>query len=356
MSWLYSRALVAEFLAATCSDGAPSAPWSLNPTPQAYCASDKMTDFCRLSRYEMTFAALTDAHGAELLMWYREASRARTSPPRAKGGGIEGERSGLWREMHRVICEIRPRYAYMENSPMLTSRGLDAVQRDLAESGYDAEWIVLGADDAGAPHVRKRIWILALDTHANRLQRPEHRGEHPRPEILAGGSPHGLDAGAGMADTQGAGFPPIRPAIGYEAEHTLPARGGADVADTYHGGVGWRSELPEGGKGAGDVAHPNSEREQQPGGGFPQSRGWTCHGGKNGNAANAHLPRRQKQRGGKSASEELAATECGRWCALNPAWVEWLMGWPPGWTALKPWGTGKYRRWQRWHSAFYANA
>ena len=78
-----------------------------------------------------------------------------------KGEGIGGARSGLWAEMHRIICEVRPRYAFMENSPMLTSRGLGRVLGDLAESGYDAAWCVLGAADVGAPHRRNRIWILA---------------------------------------------------------------------------------------------------------------------------------------------------------------------------------------------------
>lgn len=78
-----------------------------------------------------------------------------------KGAGINGERSGLWSEMARIISEIRPRYTFVENSPVLTSRGLGNVLGDLAEMGYDARWCVLGADDAGAPHRRKRIWILA---------------------------------------------------------------------------------------------------------------------------------------------------------------------------------------------------
>ncbi len=78
-----------------------------------------------------------------------------------KGAGIDGERSGLWGEMARVIREIRPRFAFVENSPMLTARGLHRVLGDLAEMGYDAKWCVLGACDAGAPHKRDRIWILA---------------------------------------------------------------------------------------------------------------------------------------------------------------------------------------------------
>jgi DNA (cytosine-5)-methyltransferase 1 len=78
-----------------------------------------------------------------------------------KGAGISGERSGMWREMARIICEVRPRYAFIENSPMLTTRGLDRVLSDLASMGFDARWGVLGAADVGAPHQRDRIWIVA---------------------------------------------------------------------------------------------------------------------------------------------------------------------------------------------------
>jgi DNA (cytosine-5)-methyltransferase 1 len=78
-----------------------------------------------------------------------------------KGAGIEGDRSGLWMEMARIIGEVRPHYAFVENSPMLTSRGLGVVLGDLAEMGFDARWGVLGAADVGASHLRERIWIVA---------------------------------------------------------------------------------------------------------------------------------------------------------------------------------------------------
>ena len=81
-----------------------------------------------------------------------------------KGAGIEGERSGLWTELHRVISELRPRFAFIENVPMLTIRGGGRVISDLAEIGYDAEWQIVGADDVGAWHRRKRIWIVAYPT------------------------------------------------------------------------------------------------------------------------------------------------------------------------------------------------
>jgi len=78
-----------------------------------------------------------------------------------KGAGIDGERSGMWKEMARVICEVRPKFVFVENSPMLTHRGIDRVLADLANMGFDAEWGVLGASDIGAKHHRKRIWIVA---------------------------------------------------------------------------------------------------------------------------------------------------------------------------------------------------
>ena len=75
--------------------------------------------------------------------------------------GIDGDRSGLWSEMARVICEIRPQYVFVENSPNLVIRGLDRVLGDLAKMGYDAKWGVLGACDVGYDHRRERIWIVA---------------------------------------------------------------------------------------------------------------------------------------------------------------------------------------------------
>lgn len=75
-----------------------------------------------------------------------------------KGVGIEGERSGLWTEMCRIIGEIRPKHILLENSPMLLTRGFGTVARDLAEIRYSLSWGIMGADDAGAWHKRDRFW------------------------------------------------------------------------------------------------------------------------------------------------------------------------------------------------------
>ena len=78
-----------------------------------------------------------------------------------KGAGITGERSGLWKEYARLIGEMRPRFVFAENSPLLRTRGLGVVLEDLASLGYNARWGVLGARDVGSPLVRDRMWILA---------------------------------------------------------------------------------------------------------------------------------------------------------------------------------------------------
>jgi DNA (cytosine-5)-methyltransferase 1 len=92
-----------------------------------------------------------------------------------RGKGIDGEKSGLWGEMARIIGEVRPKFAFVENSPMLTSRGLGRVLGDLSELGYDARWGVVSAADAifaaGDPcayHLRERIWIVATDAASKR--------------------------------------------------------------------------------------------------------------------------------------------------------------------------------------------
>ena len=81
-----------------------------------------------------------------------------------KGAGITGERSGMWKHMARIISEVQPKYVFVENSPMLTVRGLGTVFGDLSEMGFNAEWGVISAADIGAPHLRERIWIVAKDT------------------------------------------------------------------------------------------------------------------------------------------------------------------------------------------------
>ena len=90
--------------------------------------------------------------------------------------GLDGERSGLWSEFYRIICEVQPRYVLVENVAALLYRGLARVLGDLARSGYDAEWHMLQASDFGYPHERKRLFILAYPNTNRRIRirQPHH--------------------------------------------------------------------------------------------------------------------------------------------------------------------------------------
>lgn len=78
-----------------------------------------------------------------------------------KQGVKDGKQSGLWSEFARAIRDLRPRYVIVENVADLVARGLDIVLGDLAACGFDAEWRIVSAAEVGAPHRRRRIWIVA---------------------------------------------------------------------------------------------------------------------------------------------------------------------------------------------------
>ena len=141
-----------------------------------------------------------------------------------KKAGIDGERSGLWSEIVRTACEIRPRYILVENVSALLVRGIDTVLGDLAACGFDAEWECLPASAFGAYHNRDRVFILAhctgaspwvfqksrerwqsqlqhrrLDAHfacASRLERNDRFEDEPSVARMVDGVSSGLDIDA----------------------------------------------------------------------------------------------------------------------------------------------------------------
>lgn len=95
-----------------------------------------------------------------------------------KGAGIDGKRSGMWHHMARVVGEVRPRFVFVENSPMLVTRGLERVIGDLTALGYDTKWTVMGAADVGANHQRDRIWIVGKATNATSIRPHNKENKH----------------------------------------------------------------------------------------------------------------------------------------------------------------------------------
>lgn len=166
-----------------------------------------------------------------------------------RGEGLEGDRSGLWREQLRVYRDSGARWLFVENVSALVIRGLDRVLADLAALGCDAEWTTLRAADVGAPHRRERLFLLArrvsdperdpvrLEPERSRVGACEAQQRHAEPrdmgarDVANGDSERfGVERLAGGADEQGA--------LGHDAH-----RCDAPVADASARGLrrGWAS-------------------------------------------------------------------------------------------------------------------
>ena len=148
---------------------------------------------------------------------------------------VAGQRRGtedprwLWPEMARLVRILRPRYVLVENVPGLFHQGFGDVLGDLAESGYDAEWDCISAAALGAPHLRKRIFIVAHTTGTRRDGGAGQEQSVQRPPLL---SPRFSRCGE-VADADSAAR---RPAGGTsqtifqpEAEQRLGRRSGGDT-------------------------------------------------------------------------------------------------------------------------------
>jgi DNA (cytosine-5)-methyltransferase 1 len=96
--------------------------------------------------------------------------------------GIEGERSGLWREYSRLIGELRPQVVIVENVTDLLRLGIGRVLGDMATIGYDAEWHCIPSAYIGTRHIRDRVWIVAYPG-SDRLEGPIQIGERLAPFI-----------------------------------------------------------------------------------------------------------------------------------------------------------------------------
>ena len=233
MSWLYSQALVAAYSAANCSDGKPSAPLSASPTPQVYLPPVRMTAFSRLSRFGMTFAPLTDDHGADALTWFLEDFPAKTS--------AQPERAQELTEPEAVSGKKWRGLLVKSDQDMFSSK------------------TVLCSEQEDSALFSKTLpkWGMMRDGECWEL---------PMPDL---------------------------PNIGTEFGSWHTPQANEDAAGTPAG------------------------KMQKMLGNDPRIRGTT--------------------------PEEWARG------TLNPVWVEWLMGWPLGWTDLKPLATDKFQQWLHLH-------
>jgi len=115
-----------------------------------------------------------------------------------KGAGLQGERSGLWFEFHRVVAELRPEWVVVENVAAIEAKphrgALFAVLGGLRSLGYRGERAIVSAADMGAPHRRDRWFLLA---YAERAGLPRPIAEHGAPVRSPAAHPEHRDATAG---------------------------------------------------------------------------------------------------------------------------------------------------------------
>jgi hypothetical protein len=327
MSWLYSQALVAEYSVEHCSGGAPSALLSGNPTPQAYLPSDRMMAFSRPSRFGMTFAPLTASLGAELLTWFLAASHARTSarlekaPELTANAQVCGEK---WRELsakydrnssswktHRCLWDedlsecsvILPKWGSMRDgvlSQLLT------LAPHTGESGFGL-WATPAASDANRGGTitddMSGVSLAQMVNTPARWPTPKANDAEKRGNFDATNPRNGLPAAVKLWPT------PL-------------------ATDGSKGGPNQKGSK-------GDLRLSSAVHQ------FPTP------------TTMDHIVRKAMRPSREATGRKTGyLSEMLPGGQLNPTWVEWLMGWPLGWTDLKPSATDKSLSAQREHGEF----
>lgn len=104
--------------------------------------------------------------------------------------GLGGKRSGLFFEITRIVSQIRPEFIFLENVPVIRTRGADVVVKELASLGYDCRWDTVSAAEIGAPHLRERWFMLAKSNskHGETRMGDQQNGEK---KICRKNSKHG---------------------------------------------------------------------------------------------------------------------------------------------------------------------
>ncbi len=134
-----------------------------------------------------------------------------------KRRGLEDDR-WIWPDIARIVAEVEPRLCFFENVPGHLRLGFPEVLADLAGLGFDAEWDLFSARGVGAPHLRRRLFILAHRLgprlEGREGERGDDGGEREAAErgggrvVADSGQPDLLEAPSGEADDEGGGAPP----------------------------------------------------------------------------------------------------------------------------------------------------
>ena len=305
MSWLYSQVLVEEYLGDISLDGEQSVQSSGSSTPQAYCAPDKMTGFSRLSRFGMTFKPLTESRGEELLTLYRAGFHAKTSRLQEKVSESMGKEVGcgekwrgsftkydpdssMWRTHQcsllgdlEPFSETWPQWGLMRNGECWEQTTLAQTIRGIESGSGQNKWATPTTMDKLPPKSAQALFKEATEARPNRSKPANLRDQVSNMQNWP--TPNAWDGKRGPRSeenlrTKKHQINLITAVKQAEREKLLPTPNARDWKD---GKTAGNRKSP----GLGVVAH---QLDTQVGG------------------------------------------------QLNPTWVEWLMGWPLGWSELKP--------------------
>ena len=123
--------------------------------------------------------------------------------PFSYAGGRNGtdDPRHLWPMFAEGIRILRPRFALLENVSGHLSLGFGQVLGELAEIGYDARWDCIPASSVGAPHLRDRVFVVAVDSNSKSelfrtiFPKPERLRWLPEPDVrgMDDGIPYRMD-------------------------------------------------------------------------------------------------------------------------------------------------------------------
>lgn len=386
MSYIFSRALVEAYSEANCSASEPSAPSNSPPTPQAYCSPARMTDYSRLSRYGMTYAPLTDDRGAALLTWYLEASRARTFQPREKAPALTAPAPGSGGKCTELSMRYDRNSHSWKTHLCLWAEDLPESSVIFPKSGTMRNglcWERTTWEPRTSGNASGYLHMIPTPTACNAPNKGSHsRGPKSLMDVASTGwmpgmmwptaTTRGLDGGSNSRKALLKKGVWIGTPTASGKKRSEKFREGNKLPNPHEFVEMFPSPLASDHKRRG----PNSRQQ-----GlsefvrmFPTPTA-SC-GGKESNRKTGKklitvvsqfpTPRTQGMCGGTGSFQKMKDLEAkgiitpderrqmtaGNGGQLNPTWVEWLMGWPLEWTALKPLAMGKYLLWRQLHSGF----
>ena len=308
--------LVEEYLGDISLDGEQSVQSSGSNTQLAYCALDKMTGFSRLSRFGMTYKPLTENRGEELLKLYLGAFPVKTLVPQEKEQELQEKDQECGNTWHALLGRYNHNTHSWRTAQCSLFEDLELSWETFPKWGMtvNGELYQLPTLVQDTNVNESGLWLTpsTVDIPMRSQESMEKRFAY-RQKI----GRHGVGAGclSEQVEWSGEGHP-----IGYMTQSMWPT---PKCSDSRHA-ISRHITDPEG-RWIGNLGEVVMSLET-----FPTPM--ASDNRDRGNMESASVKRRLAI--GKQVSlGQSVSPISGR---LNPTWVEWLMGWPLGWTDLKP--------------------